>query len=148
MTNTVLSPILLFFRKLSICLFIYLTLLCRWLEDAFSFFSFIFISWRLITLQYCSDFCHILTWISHGFTCVPHPNPPCLDFFLICRHLCLVHAQTSKPAESCFFSFPLLFFLSLHPSFLSPFISLPFLSPSLPSFPFLFFLMQHYDGER
>ena len=40
------------------------------------FFSFIFIRWRLITLQYCSGFCHTLTWISHGFTCVPHPNPP------------------------------------------------------------------------
>ena len=42
------------------------------------FFSFpiIFISWRLITLQHCSGFCHTLTWISHGFTCVPHPNPP------------------------------------------------------------------------
>ena len=40
------------------------------------FFSFIFISWRLITLQYCSDFCHTLTWISHGFTCVPHPKSP------------------------------------------------------------------------
>ena len=42
----------------------------------FLFFSFIFISWRLITLQYCSSFCHTLTWISHGFTCVPHPEPP------------------------------------------------------------------------
>ena len=40
------------------------------------FFSFIFISWRLITLQYCSDFCHTLTWISHGFTCIPDPDPP------------------------------------------------------------------------
>ena len=40
------------------------------------FFSFIFISWRLITLQYCSGFCHTLIWISHGFTCVPHPDPP------------------------------------------------------------------------
>ena len=40
------------------------------------FFSFIFISWRLITLQYCSGFCHTLTWISHGFTCIPHPDPP------------------------------------------------------------------------
>ena len=30
-----------------------------------------FISWRLITLQYRSGFCHTLTWISHGFTCVP-----------------------------------------------------------------------------
>ena len=35
------------------------------------FFPFIFISWRLITLQYCSGFCH-------GFTCLthPHPDPP------------------------------------------------------------------------
>ena len=40
------------------------------------FFPFIFISWRLITLQYFSGFCHTLTLISHGFTCVPHPNPP------------------------------------------------------------------------
>ena len=40
------------------------------------FFSFIFISWRLITLQYCSGFCHTLTWISHGFTCIPHPDLP------------------------------------------------------------------------
>ena len=39
-------------------------------------YLFIFISWRLITLQYCSGFCHTVTWISHGFTCVPHPNPP------------------------------------------------------------------------
>ena len=42
----------------------------------FLFFSFIFISWRLITLQYCSVFCHTLTWISHGFTCIPHPYLP------------------------------------------------------------------------
>ena len=32
-----------------------------------AFFSFTFISWRLITLQYCSGFCHTLTWISHEF---------------------------------------------------------------------------------
>ena len=43
------------------------------------FFSFIFISWRLITLKYCSGLCHTLTWISHGFTCVPHPNHPLLS---------------------------------------------------------------------
>ena len=24
----------------------------------------------------CSGFCHTLKWISHGFTCVPHPDPP------------------------------------------------------------------------
>ena len=33
-------------------------------------------NWRLITLQYCSGFCHTLTWISHGYTCVPHPESP------------------------------------------------------------------------
>ena len=42
----------------------------------FFFFSFIFISWRQITLQYCSGFCHTLTWISHGFTSIPHLHPP------------------------------------------------------------------------
>ena len=40
------------------------------------FFPFIFISWRLITSQHFSGFCHTLTWISHGFTCIPHPDPP------------------------------------------------------------------------
>ena len=49
---------------------------CMCVSIPSSFFSFIFISWRLITLQYCSGFCHTLTWISHGFTCVPHPEPP------------------------------------------------------------------------
>ena len=38
-------------------------------------YSFFFFNWRLITLQYCSGFCHKLTWISHGCTCVPHPEP-------------------------------------------------------------------------
>ena len=48
-----------------------------WKVFVFFFFPpFIFISWRLITLQYCSGFCHTLTWISHGFTCIPHPDPP------------------------------------------------------------------------
>ena len=37
-------------------------------------FVFIYFNWRLITLQYCSGFCHTLTWVSHGFTCVPHPE--------------------------------------------------------------------------
>ena len=38
-------------------------------------FLFNLISWRLITLQYCSGFCHTLTCISLGYTCIPHPNP-------------------------------------------------------------------------
>ena len=25
---------------------------------------------------YCSGFCHTLKWICHGFTSVPHPDPP------------------------------------------------------------------------
>ena len=28
-----------------------------------------------VNLQYCSGFCHTLTWISHGYTSVPHPIP-------------------------------------------------------------------------
>ena len=47
---------------------------CR--KACFFFLPFIFIIWRLITLQYCSGFCHTLTWISHGFTCVPPPDLP------------------------------------------------------------------------
>ena len=46
--------------------------LLHWQAGSFFFF----INWRLITLQYCSGFCHTLTWISHGFTCAPHPHPP------------------------------------------------------------------------
>ena len=37
-----------------------------WLSD-FQFLFFFF---------YCSGFCHTLKWNSHGFICVPHPDPP------------------------------------------------------------------------
>ena len=49
------------------------TKLVEVMEFQLSYFIFfpIFISWRLIPLQYCSGFCQTLTWISHGFTCVP-----------------------------------------------------------------------------
>ena len=46
--------------------------------ENFFFFFWIYFNWRLITLQYCGGFCHTLTWISHGCTCVPHPEPPSL----------------------------------------------------------------------
>ena len=36
---------------------------------------FLYFNWRLITLQYCG-FCHTSTWLRHGCTCVPHPDPP------------------------------------------------------------------------
>ena len=55
-----------------VCIFFFLLLLLLISVCAL----FIVISWRLITLQYCSGFCHALTWISHGFTCAPHPEPP------------------------------------------------------------------------
>ena len=35
-----------------------------------------YFNWRLITFQYCSGFCHTLTWISHGWTCVPASERP------------------------------------------------------------------------
>ena len=39
------------------------------------FFNYlIYFNWWLITLQYCSGFCHILTWIGHRCTCIPHPE--------------------------------------------------------------------------
>ena len=38
--------------------------------------NFFYFNWKLITLQYCSGFCHSLTRISHGCTCVPHPEAP------------------------------------------------------------------------
>ena len=47
-----LSRLVIIFLPRSKCLFFFL--IC-------TFFSFIFISWRLITLQYCSGFCHTLT---------------------------------------------------------------------------------------
>ena len=39
-----------------------------------SLFIYLFFG-RLIALQYCGGFFHTLTWISHGCTCVPHPEP-------------------------------------------------------------------------
>ena len=60
-------------------------------------FSFIFISWRLITLQYCGGFCHILTWIieMNTFTCVPHPEPPS---HLPSHPIPLSHPSTPAPS--------------------------------------------------
>jgi len=46
------------------------------LDAMISFIYLLNFNWRLITLQYCGDFCHTFTWISHGCTCVPHPELP------------------------------------------------------------------------
>ena len=62
---------------LFVCLFVCLEWKVFFLLFYYYFFKFIFlISWRLIILQYCSGFCHTLTWISLGYTCIPHPDPP------------------------------------------------------------------------
>ena len=41
----------------------------------FNFLFYLNLNWRLITLQYGGGFCYTFTWISHGCTCVPHPEP-------------------------------------------------------------------------
>ena len=42
----------------------------------FLFLKFIYFNWRLITLQYCGGFCHTSTWISPGWSPLPHSSPP------------------------------------------------------------------------
>ena len=42
----------------------------------FYYYELIYFNRRLVTLHYCSGFCHTLTWISHGCACVSHPDPP------------------------------------------------------------------------
>ena len=39
------------------------------------FVSFFYFNWRLITLQYCSGFCHSVTWFSMGVHVFPILNP-------------------------------------------------------------------------
>ena len=61
---------------LRVFLFLFFMIVFIFLIFLNHFFPFIFISWRLITLQYCSGFWHTLTWISHRFTCIPYYEPP------------------------------------------------------------------------
>ena len=45
-------------------------------------FSYIFpLETYIFFFFYCSGFCHTLKWISHGFTSVPHPDPPSHQVF-------------------------------------------------------------------
>ena len=90
-------------------------------HTTFSFiYLFIFISWRLITLQYCSGFCHTLTWINHGYTCIPHSDPPsptfsfkkaiflcCLSCFLSLTCFIIIVFNIFEPQSPCVWMIPL-----------------------------------------
>ena len=69
------------------------------LKNSTSFFKFIFISWRLITFQYCSGFCHTLTWISHGSTFFPILIPPPIT--LSTRFLWVFPVHQARALVSC-----------------------------------------------
>ena len=71
--TTILSKNISYFLEVTSMLFhfVFFTIM----TIVFSVF-FIYFNWRLMTLQHHSGFCHTLTWISHGCTHVPHPEPP------------------------------------------------------------------------
>ena len=52
-----------------------------WCSFIYLFFSFIFISWRLITIQYCSGFCHKLHESAMELHVFPIPIPPPTSLF-------------------------------------------------------------------
>ena len=64
------------------------------------FISFIFISWRLITLKYYSGFCHTLTWISHDLHVFPIPKPPPASHPIPYLWVFLVHQPWSLVSSS------------------------------------------------
>ena len=74
-TRVPFSPKLDQFLLFFVCLVIFLTS-CISLWGFFKIKKIIYFNWRLITLQYCGGFCHKLTWISHGCTCVPLSRTP------------------------------------------------------------------------
>ena len=57
------------------CLYIYIYTLTHTLFFSFStLFIYLFLEANYFTILYW--FCHTLTWICHGCTCVPHSEPP------------------------------------------------------------------------
>ena len=101
---------------------------CTGRQILFFFFIIIFfISWRLIILQYCSGFCHTLTWISLAdrFLTTGAPGKPhgstSVTSLRGYRHLNLDVSKTkffifSPPKICSTLSFPLLTRWQLHPS--------------------------------
>ena len=53
-------------------------LIISWSQIFFFFFCKLIYLFQLETNYFTifSGFCHTLTWLSHGCTCVPHPEPP------------------------------------------------------------------------
>ena len=43
---------------------------------SFFFFFFFYVFFFFFFFLICGGFCHTLKWNRHGFTCVPHPDPP------------------------------------------------------------------------
>ena len=80
------------------------------------FFPFIFINWRLTTLQYCSGFCHTLTWISHVmciyfagyhycYTRLSNGSSLCINLFLLFSFCFSPHIPVVPSPPSVFHSF-------------------------------------------
>ena len=63
--------------------------------SAFFFNVFIFVYLFIFTLPMLYWFCHTLTWIRHGCTCVLHPEPP---FHLLPHPIPWGHPSTPAPS--------------------------------------------------
>ena len=63
-------------KKKSDCLFSYCWTSVFFVHVGYESFCQIcvFIYFYYLFIYFCSGFCHTLTWISHGFTCIPHPD--------------------------------------------------------------------------
>ena len=70
-------------------------------------FCFFFLSWRLIALQYCSGFCHTLTWISRGCTCVlgVHTCVHVYAHVYLCSFMHALITQAPLQTSKCLSSF-------------------------------------------
>ena len=98
------------------------------------FFPFIFIRWRLITLQYRTGFCHTLTRINHGFNVFPIPIPPPTS--LSTRSLWDFPVHQVRALASCIQPGLVIYFTldNIHVSMLFSWIIPPSSSPTSPKF--------------